>query len=96
MTQNKESKVYGLTIVKLDNELYFYKEESETEISEFFSVEKDLFYFERTARNSKNERDNLIEKFALWLNIPDFKIMNKREFKRFLKINFPYESKFYN
>lgn len=91
-----ENKVYGLTIVKLDNELFFYKEESETKLSEFFSVEKDAFYFERTTRQSKNERDYLIEKFSYWFSIPDYKVMNKREFKRFLKINFPYESKFYN
>ena len=91
-----EKKVYGLTIVKLDNELFFYKEESETNLSEFFSVEKDIFYFERTIRQTKNERDYLIEKFSYRFNIPEYKILNKREFKRFLKINFPYESKFYN
>lgn len=93
-------KSYYLTTAKYDNQLYFYLEITDKNLTEFFSLENNKTYFERTKRNTLEDVNNLINrhisKYSNKNKQIKHKIANKREFKQFLKNYFPYELKFYN
>ena len=91
---------YYLTTAKYNNELRFYIEKTDKELTEFFTVEDSISYFERTKRNNMDDIYNLIlrkiAKYSTRDRLTNHKIINKTELRKFMKIHFPYELKFYN
>lgn len=93
------TKNYYLTTAKYDNELRFYIERTEKDLTEFCIVEDYMYYFERTKRTSKDDVYSLINriiaKYSTRNKLTNHKIVNRTELKKFMEIHFPYELKFY-
>lgn len=90
---------YYLTTAKYGYDLRFYIEKTNKELTEFFTVDDSITYFERTKLKTKDDVYNLINrkiaKYSTRNRLTNHKIVNKTELRKFMEIHFPYELKFY-